>query len=68
MRFSDNVLSRSQMKSVKGGYGEEASTCTKRCPKPYDNVTCNGNGCITFNWDGGGCSSVTETYYCSPAT
>lgn len=35
MRFSDNVLSRNQMKSVKGGYEEECYTAVCRNSNGY---------------------------------
>jgi natural product precursor len=64
MGLSDSILSRSQMKSIRGGYGGVAD-CTKDCPDPIPDVTCSGMNCRTFNdINGGGCESDTETKPC----
>ena len=64
MNFSENVLSRRQMKTVKGGYG--AAECRKDCsPVGVPDVTCKGKNCSTYSdANGGGCESETEKTPC----
>jgi hypothetical protein len=65
MNLSESILSRSQMKGVRGGYGGEggASGCTNECGN-LPSVECKGGSCHTFEEFGGGCKSDIETRYC----
>jgi hypothetical protein len=64
MRFSEHVMSRSQMKVVKGGE-EYIATCIRNC-SPFLNVECGGSSCYTFTEEGGGCydSDLARKKYC----
>lgn len=66
MRFSDQVLSRSQMKNVKGG-DTYIADCKKICPSPDLPVECGGTSCYTFSSEGGGCydSELARKRYCT---
>lgn len=70
MNFSGTVLSRVQMKGIRGGLldengGEEYGSATRDCPDPIPDVTCTGKNGYTFDDSlGGGCSSDTEYKVC----
>lgn len=61
--LADGILSKIQMKGIKGGY--EAAGCTNDCGL-LPSVSCSGTSCYTFEDLGGGCQSDTETKFCIP--
>lgn len=42
MMFSDDLLSRKQMKLIKGGYGDVTANCSNGTT-----ITCHGSSCIS---------------------
>ncbi|GAB2627800.1 hypothetical protein GCM10027035_22870 [Emticicia sediminis] len=71
LNFSSSLLSREQMKRIKGGYGEEGTTCEAKCNrgKPFSR-TCPGTGAAcsatdpTPTKDGFVCCGVNDCQDC----
>ncbi len=76
------VLTKEQMKKISGGYGDDATACTKdsdcgagqRCATLGFGYICitieNGDACTTNSDCGNGqkCFNTVKPYYCGPTT
>lgn len=49
------LLSRSEMRNVRGGYIDPPASCTASCTSPHKDVTCDGTNCQAT--DGEGCTA-----------
>lgn len=63
LSFADGLLSREQMKIVRGGYGGTAS-CEATCQGTTNKVKCTGTNCVATDGCKGGCVSDTESKSC----